>query len=248
MAGVAHAEGRLFRLQQAEMRGDAAERFALGGEESELIARAGHSGTEGVFHDGGQHAVGHGETSLASAVELVGQQPQGVGVAFEMDQVGPLLGGKLGLKVGTGAFGEEGGDGRLARMAERRVAEVVGQTGRTDNFADGVESHGVGRADIARAQGAGYHVGHRPAYRRNFHAVGQAVVDKDAARKGENLRLVLQPAEGGGEHKPVEIALEIRARAAAAVGAVVVLHAEAAVADQATPLHGVAIGGVFSRF
>lgn len=126
----------------------------------------------------------------------MGQQPQGVGVAFEMDQVGPLLGDKLGLEVGTGAFGKEGGDGRLARMAEGRVAEVVGQTGRADNFADGVESHGVGRVGVARAQGAGYHVGHRPAHRRYFHAVGKAVVDEYTARKGEYLRLVLQPAEG----------------------------------------------------
>ena len=56
----------------------------------------------------------------------------------------------------------------------------------------------------------GYGISERPSYARHFQAVGQPVVYEDAARQGENLRLVLQSAEGGGEDKAVVIPLKLR--------------------------------------
>ena len=37
------------------------------------------------------------------------------------------------------------------------------------------------------------------------------IVHEDATGQGENLRLVLQPSEGGGEDQPIIIALEVGA-------------------------------------
>ena len=38
----------------------------------------------------------------------------------------------------------------------------------------------------------------------------KSVVDEDAAGQGEDLRLVLQPSEGGGEDQAIVVALEVR--------------------------------------
>ncbi len=59
---------------------------------------------------------------------MMGKQPECVGVAFEVDKVGPLFVCELELEFCTFAFRKECGDGFLARMAEWRVAQVVGQT------------------------------------------------------------------------------------------------------------------------
>ena len=39
----------------------------------------------------------------------------------------------------------------------------------------------------------------------------EPIMHEDAAGQGENLRLVLEPAEGGGEDQPIIIALEVGA-------------------------------------
>ena len=54
-------------------------------------------------------------------------------------------------------------------------------------------------------------VAQRHAYASHLQAVGEAVVYEDAARQGEDLRLVLQSAECRREDESVVIALEFRA-------------------------------------
>ena len=61
-------------------------------------------------------------------------------------------------------------------------------------------------------------------------------MNKYVARKRENLRLVLKPAERRRENKAVVVALEIAAHAAVA-GVVVILKTQALAADEFTPLH-----------
>ena len=58
---------------------------------------------------------------------------------------------------------------------------------------------------------SGYVVTYRHANTRHLQTVGEAVVDEDAARQREDLRLVLQPAECRREDETVVIALEFRA-------------------------------------
>jgi hypothetical protein len=95
----------------------------------------------------------------------------------------------------------------LADMAERRVAEVVGQR---QGF----------RQVFVQAQ----HARQRAADLGDLQAVGQAGAEQVALVVDEHLGLVFQAAEGGGMHDAVAVALEFgtrcggRFRMAAALG------------------------------
>ena len=79
----------------------------------------------------------------------------------------------------------------------------------------------------------GYLGGHRTAYAGHLYAVGQAVVDEDAARKRKHLGFVLQTSERRGKDQPVKVALEVTARAGFRV--VEVFEPEAFVVDESVP-------------
>ena len=100
-------------------------------------------------------------------------------------------------------------DGILAGMAERRIADVVGQTGGGD---DGAE---IARFDIAQAMPgddlAADDSTQRAADATGLQAVRQAGADVIALGKRENLRLVLQPAKSRGEDNAVIVLLKSRA-------------------------------------
>ena len=85
----------------------------------------------------------------------------------------------------------------LAAMAERRMAEVVG------------EAQGLGQI-LVEAERAG----DGPADLRDFEAVGQADPEMVAVGRDEHLGLVAQAAEGDRMDDPVAVALEDVARAA----------------------------------
>ena len=85
----------------------------------------------------------------------------------------------------------------LAGMAERRVAEVVG------------EAQGLGEV-LVEAERAG----DRPPDLRDFDAVGQADAVMIAVGRDEHLGLVAQAAEGDRMDDPVAVALEDVARPA----------------------------------
>ena len=89
----------------------------------------------------------------------------------------------------------------LAAMAERRMAEVVGQAQRLGQI-------------LVEAQRAG----HRPADLRDLDRMGQADPEMVAVGRDEHLRLVAQAAEGDRMDDPVAVALEDVARARAGRG------------------------------
>lgn len=103
------------------------------------------------------------------------------------------------------------------------------------NVADAVEHLLAGSAGIAVAQADCHLISHRTPDGRNFKAVGQAVVDKDASRQRKYLSLVLQAAERRREYQAVVIPLKIGSRMMSAV--MVFLHAEPFVANQSIPIH-----------
>ena len=138
------------------------------------------------------------------------QQAEGVGVALEVGYVGPELGAYPVLEHGAGALGEERLYGLLARVSERRVAHVVGQARRA-HYRSNLRKQRVGQLRAAFHHGVGHVVAQRQPHAGHLEAVRQAVVHEDAARQGEDLRLVLQAAEGCGEDKAVVVALEFRA-------------------------------------
>lgn len=91
----------------------------------------------GVFYNRSQCGIGHDKTARTAPVEMMGQQSEGIGIAFKMNQVIPLLltqSGRvqfvpIGLQPLAVSLTEESAYGLLARMTERRVAQIVSQTG-----------------------------------------------------------------------------------------------------------------------
>ena len=199
----------------------------LGSEEAELALTAGQKRREGVLDYGGERGVSHDKTTRPAPAEAVGKKSEGIGVALEMGYVAPEDGTDHRLETAAGALGEECLYGFLAGMAERRVAHVVGQTGR---------SHYLAYVAYARRRQTGTppeqlagHIGaERHAHTGHLEAVGETVMDEDAARKRKHLGLVLKPAERRREYESVVIALEL--------GAVVVTYGVAVLLPQ--PLVG----------
>ena len=146
------------------------------------------------------------------------QLTEGVGIAFEGDEVAPLLWFYKLFQLLAFSVLEETADGVLARVAERRIAEVVGQTSRSH---DGLD---VGltffQLVMLVCQLFNSSAGDGASYAGHFEAVGQAVVDHLCARQRKHLSLVLQSAEGATEDDAVVVAL----KRAADVGALVRLR------------------------
>ena len=159
-------------------------------EEAELAVTPRIVAGEGVFHDTCQHGIRENETSLAASVELMGEQSERIGVPFEVRNVLPERLAEPLLEASPFAFGEECLNGFLATVAERRVPHVVGETRRMHDGADFLEVR-VLQLGMTGDQDAGDIAAERHSQRRHLQAVGQPVVDEDAARKREHLRLVL---------------------------------------------------------
>ena len=159
-----------------------------------------------------------------------------VGIALEVDEVIPLFDGEFILELQALTLAEIGTDGLLARMAERRVAQVVSQTRSSDDFADVTQLVGPRLASIARHQSLDHLTGHRLAHARHFQAVCQPVVHKDAVGQRKHLRLVLQPAKRRGEYQAVIVALEVAAHSPTLL-VVVMFQSQSLVGYQAVPIH-----------
>ena len=106
---------------------------------------------------------------------------------------------RVGIVVEPAGIGQRGVERILAGMAERRMAEVVGEAQRLGQILVEAERAGHGPADL-----------------RDFEAVGQADPEMVAVGRDEHLGLVAQAAEGDRMDDPVAVALEDVARAARA--------------------------------
>ena len=211
MAGEAQGLALGREAEYAQLVGDAGIVVAFAYEEAEFTLGR-QDRLVGVFDNRGEGGIGHGKSALAAPLELVGEHAQGVGVTLEVGQVGPLAVGEPVAEVASGTFAEEGADGAFAAVAEWGIAEVVGEACGGHDVAEVVEvldGHTLG--EVPFAQGHGDIVGHRLAHAGNFHAVREPVVDEYAARQGEDLGLVLQPAERCRKYQTVVVAFELRA-------------------------------------
>ena len=118
------------------------------------------------------------------------EQTERIGIAVEMCDVCPLLWGELILVLDTLVFQEIGSNGTFARVSERRVAEIVGQTGsRYDgtNF----ENVSVGKFWLLFYQGMRHIITQTSSHTCHFERMGQSVVHKYTAWQRKHLRLVL---------------------------------------------------------
>ena len=118
---------------------------------------------------------------------------------------------RLRIVVEAAGIGEAAVERALAGMAERRMAEVVGERQRLAQILVEPERAGERAGDL-----------------RDFERVGEPGAEMVALVEDEHLRLVGQPAEGGGMDDAVAVAAEIgagrrrrlRAQPAAALGRV----------------------------
>lgn len=188
---------------------------------------------KGIFDDARQGGVGHDKPALASAVEAVGKDAEGIGVALKVGDVVPEAVAHPGAQLLALALGEEGLYGFLATVAEGRVAQVVRQSGSLDDGANLLEERAP-QFGMALGEDACHVVAERLAERRDFERVGQTVVDEDAAGQGEHLRLVLQTPEGRRVNETVAVALELRA---VVMPLVPRLLSETLVGDKLLPIH-----------
>jgi len=101
----------------------------------------------------------------------------------------------MGIMVEPAKRGHRRRQRVLAAMAERRVAEVVGQRARLGQILIDPERASERSRDL-----------------RDFEAVGQADAKMIAVGANEHLRLVPQPAEGAGVDDAVAVALKRIAR------------------------------------
>ena len=106
---------------------------------------------------------------------------------------------RLGIVVEPAGIAQRGAQRILAGMAERRMAEVMGEAQRLGQVLVEPERAGDRAADL-----------------RDLQAVGQPDPVMIAVGRDEDLRLVAQAAEGDRVDDPVAVALEDVARAARA--------------------------------
>ena len=218
MAGVSNGAIGGGKLDDAELPGYPLVVVHLATEEAELALVAREVGRIGVFHDACQRAVRHDETALATPLEVVREQTEGVGVALEMYDVIPLLRRDAVARLRTDVvlkeqpipLAEIGSYCRFAAVPKRRVAEVVGKAGGADDVAELGEMCAVEFWMIFE-DGAADVVAEAATHAADLQTVSEAVVHEDAAGQGKHLSLVLQPSEGSGEDKAIVIALEFRA-------------------------------------
>jgi hypothetical protein len=115
-------------------------------------------------------------------------QVQALALVFE------LLDHPEALEIVVESAGEELGQGLLARVAERRVADVVAQGDRLGQV-------------LVQAE----RLGDRPADGRDFEGVGQARAVMVAVGGQEDLGLVFEASEALGVEDAIPVALEGRA-------------------------------------
>ena len=93
-------------------------------------------------------------------------------------------------------------------MAEGRVADIMRQACGGDNggelvFVEFAEQFAVGRVFVGDGVADSFAEG--AAYRGNFEAMRESVVHEDGPGQGEDLGLVLETPEGGGENDAIVV-------------------------------------------
>src|SRR5579872_6304033 len=142
---------------------------------------------------------------------MVGQRPEGIGIPLEIKEVTLLIRAQLLFEpppLFPLQLPEEIADRVFTGMAERRIADIMGQTPGSDHrrqlvFIELPEPFPA--IGILVPQRIPYGFSKRTADRRYLQAMGKPVVYKDRPRQREHLRFVLQPAECGGENDAIVI-------------------------------------------
>ena len=139
-----------------------------------------------------------------------------------MREICPLGGCNFGTKNRAGLFRKKSANGILARMAKRRIAQIVRQASGCHYRTDVVDIDWQMAVFVVQQTGNVHR--YRPPYTRHFEAVGQTIMHKHTARQREYLCLVLQTSKWRRKNQTVVVPLKFGAVVVALV--VVLLHTE----------------------
>ncbi len=188
-----------------------------------------------VLQERCQGGVSQAHAIVVLMVFALGEDAETLGIALEVDQVG-LLFRREQVQIALAALLEPGADRTLAGVAERRVADVVGQAGRLHDIAQvggagpfRQVTEGLQALAGADAQGAA-HAGH-------LQGVGEPVVHMVVGGQWVHLGFARQAPEGAGEDDLVMVAQK-----GGAAGFILgVAVSQAALVEQLFPVHGLRI-------
>src|SRR5690606_31902365 len=89
-----------------------------------------------IFHEGGQRRAGQPQAAGIAPVLQPCHDAEALRIALEMQEVAALPLAQAGDQRGAWAGAEEMLDGRLAEMAEGRIADVMPDAGRGDDMTE----------------------------------------------------------------------------------------------------------------
>ena len=155
-----------------------------------------------VFEVGAQGGIGQPGATVELVILQLGQHAEALGIALEVEEVIALGAAHVVQPAAPGRLLEPVADGVFAGVAERWVADVVGQAGRLHHHAQVARVAPVGQGAAqgfadAHAQGA--------ADAADFQRVGQPRMDVIVARHRVHLGLAAQAAKRAGEDDAVVI-------------------------------------------
>jgi hypothetical protein len=209
MACKAQRLAYLGLADNAQFIGNSAIIVFLGIEESKLAFLASSCGRKRILDNAGERGISHDKTTRTTTLELMGEQTEGIGVAFEVSEVTPELRTYLALKVTSCPFGKVRLNGLLATMAKRWIAQIMSQTGSGYNLSDLLEK-GIFQFRVLPSELLGNVITQRHANARYLQGVGETIVNEDTSREWKDLCLVLQTTEGSGENQTIIVAFELR--------------------------------------
>lgn len=190
------------------------------------------AGGPGVLEVRAQGRVGQARAAVELVVFQLGQYPEPLGIAFEVEEIITLGGAHVVQPAASRCLLEPVADGVFAGMPERWVADVMGQAGRLHHHAQVARVAPVGQG---AAQGFAHAHAEGAAYAADFQGVSQACMDMVVAGHRVHLGLAAQAAKRAGEDNAVMVFVK---RAAAEFFRAVQGFSKAFAGKQGGPIQG----------
>lgn len=163
------------------------------------------AGAPGVFEVGAEGGIGQPGATVELVVLQLRKHAEALRIALEIEEVGTLVITHVVQPPAPGRLLEPVTYGVFARMAEWRVADVVGQAGRLHDH-----PQVAGRAPVWQAFAQGFTHAHaqRTPHATDFQRMGQARVNVIVTGDGVHLGLAPQAAKGARENDAVVVFVE----------------------------------------
>lgn len=158
-----------------------------------------------VFEEGAQRGVRQAGATVELVILQLRKHPEALCIAFKAQEVPTLGFTHIVQPAAVCGLLEPVANRVFTRVAERRIADVMGQAGRLHHHP---QVGGVTPVGQGAAQGFAHPHAQGTAHAADFQGMGQACVNVIVAGDGMNLRLAAQASEGARENDAVMIFME----------------------------------------